>query len=493
MTSVVTVNGEVARFIAEPPGLLIGGEWSPSFSGRTFETYDPATGLVLADVPDGEAPDIDRAVRAARAALEPWRAMTPSDRGRLLHRIGDAILADADELALIETLDNGKPRTVARSVDVPLAADLFHYMAGWATKLSGETITPSVPRAEFHAYSLLEPIGVVGAIVPWNFPLLMAAWKLGPALAAGCTVVLKPAELTPLSALRLGELCLAAGLPAGVLNIITGYGETAGAALAAHPDVDKIAFTGSAEVGRLILGAATNDLKKVSLELGGKNPNIIFADADLDAAILGSVDAAFFNTGQACGAGSRLYAHRSIFGEVLTSVALAAERIKVGPGLEDDTQIGPLISADQLARVSGYLTSGLRDGAHVVSGGERILEPGYFLQPTVLAGAVEGTAVMREEIFGPVVCVVPFDTEDEVIAAANATDYGLAAGVWTSDLSRAHRMARRLQAGTVWINCYLINDAALPFGGYKQSGWGREMGRQALELYTETKSVCIRI
>ncbi|HWN96835.1 MAG TPA: aldehyde dehydrogenase family protein [Methylomirabilota bacterium] len=484
--------------ISKPRGMLIDGQWTEAESGETFPTYDPATGEVICEIAAGDKADIDRAVRAARAAFEsgPWRSMTPSERGRLIWKLADLLEKNLEEFARLESLDNGKPLAVARVADVPLAVDLFRYMAGWATKIHGHTIpisVPYAPGAKFFSYTQREPIGVVGQIIPWNFPLLMAAWKLGPALATGCTVVLKPAEQTPLSALRLGELIQEAGFPNGVVNIVTGLGETAGAALAAHPDVDKIAFTGSTEVGKLIVKAASNDLKKVSLELGGKSPNIVFEDADLETAIPGAASAIFFNHGQCCCAGSRLYVHKKHFDEVVSGVASAAKKIKVGPGHEPETDMGPLISEEQLNRVMGYLQSGESQGARSVVGGGRLGERGYFVQPTVLVNTRPGMKVMDEEIFGPVVCAVPFTDPNEVLKAANKNVYGLAAAVWTRDVAKAHRLASELRVGTVWVNCYNIFDSALPFGGYKQSGWGREMGGEALELYTETKAVCVRL
>ncbi|MCX8090252.1 MAG: aldehyde dehydrogenase family protein, partial [Verrucomicrobiae bacterium] len=456
-----------------------------------------ADGSVIARVPDSDKEDINRAVAAARRAFEsgPWRRMTPSERGKLIWRIGDLILQHADELAELESVDNGKPRHIARVADIPLSADLFHYMAGWATKIEGNTIPISVPYApgsRFHAFTLREPVGVVGQIIPWNFPLLMAAWKLGPALATGNCVVLKPAEQTPLSALRLGELLLEAGVPDGVVNIVTGFGETAGAALAAHDDVDKVAFTGSTEVGKLIVKAAAGNLKKVSLELGGKSPNIVFKDApDLEVAIKGAASAIFFNHGQCCCAGSRLMVERDIFDTVVEGVAAEARKIKLGPGLDPQTEMGPLVSEEQLNRVMNYIQQGRAAGACYVTGGGRLGNRGYFVQPTVVKDVRPDMSIVREEIFGPVVVAEPFSKPEELVPRANDTYYGLAAGIWTRDLAKAHRIAAELKAGTVWINCYNIFDSALPFGGYKQSGWGREMGHEVLELYTQTKAVVI--
>ena len=384
-----------------------------------------------------------------------------------------------------------KPVAVARAADVVLAADLFHYMSGWATKIEGNTVEISAVAApgEYLAFTLREPVGVVGQIIPWNFPLLMAAWKLGPVLASGCTVVLKPAEQTPLSALRLGQLLLEAGLPKGVVNIVTGYGEETGAPMAAHPEVDKVAFTGSTEVGKLIVQAATGNLKKVSLELGGKSPNVVYADADMDLAIPGAANAIFFNHGQCCNAGSRLYVEKQVYDRVVEGVAEAASQIKVGPGSEPDSQMGPLISDEQFAKVLGYLDSGQQAGAGVAVGGERQGDRGYFVKPTILTDTNPSMKVEREEIFGPVVCAIPFEDPRQILPAANDTNYGLAAGVFTRDISKAYRTVKRLRAGTVWVNTYHVFDAAMPFGGYKESGWGREMGHQVLENYLETKSV----
>jgi phenylacetaldehyde dehydrogenase len=494
----IQIDARVSDFISKPRKMLIDGKWVNATSGKTFPTYNPATGEVLAQVAEGDRADIDLAVQAARRAFDsgPWSRMTASERGKLVWKLADLLEQHTEEFATLETLDNGKPLTVARAADVPLAVDMFRYMAGWATKLEGTTIPLSVcytPGVNYHAYTLREPVGVVGQIIPWNFPLLMAAWKLAPALASGCSVVLKPAEQTPLSALRLGELIMEAGFPDGVVNVVPGYGETAGAALAAHDLVDKIAFTGSTEVGKLIVHAATGNLKKVSLELGGKSPNVVFKDADLDTAIAGAASAIFFNHGQCCCAGSRLYVERPVFDRVVDGVAAKAKKIKVGSGLDPETHMGPLVSEEQLRRVCNYLEIGMAEGAKAASGGHKIGGQGYFVEPTVLVDTKDYMKVVQEEIFGPVVAAIPFDDPEELVNRANDSVYGLAAGVWTHDISKAHRTAALLRAGTVWINCYNIFDAALPFGGYKQSGWGREMGKDVLNLYTQTKAVCVRM
>ncbi len=492
----VTADRRVAEFTASPRQLFIDGQWTDAASGKTFQTPDPATGETLATIAEADAEDINRAVSAARRAFDgPWSRLTPSERGRIIWKIGDLILEHADELAQIESLDNGKPYAVARAADVPLAADLFHYMAGWATKIEGNTIdisVPYMPGANFHSYTLREPVGVVGQIIPWNFPLLMAAWKLGPALTTGNTVVLKPAEQTPLSALWLAQIMADAGVPDGVVNVVPGFGETAGAALAAHDDVDKVAFTGSTEVGKLIVQAAAGNLKKLTLELGGKSPNIVFEDAD-PAAVEGAANAIFFNHGQCCVAGSRLFVQQNRFDEVVEGVAAIAKSIRLGPGMDAGTQMGPLVSDEQLSRVTGFLESGVAEGATTVTGGGRFGDRGYFVEPTVITNASPDMKIVREEIFGPVVVAAPFSDLDEIAAQANDTHYGLGAGIWTKDISKAHALAKKLRAGTVWINCYNVFDAALPFGGYKQSGWGREMGHEALEAYTEVKAVTTQL
>lgn len=495
VASEVTLDASVNSFIARPRQMLIGGQWVNSESGETFDIYNPATDEVIGQAQSAGKADVDNAVRAARKAFESgaWPSMSPAERQRVIWRIGELIMENQEELSQLEALDNGKPISVARAADVPLAAELFQYMAGWATKLNGELITPTVPYApgaEWHAYTRREPVGVCGQIIPWNFPLLMAAWKLGPALVTGNTVVLKPAEETPLSALKLAELIQEAGVPDGVVNVITGFGETAGAPLAAHPDVNKIAFTGSTEVGHAIVDAANGNLKKVSLELGGKSPNIVCDDADIDKAIVGAANGIFFNQGQVCCAGSRLFVQEGVYDRVVEGIADYARNIKVGPGLDPATQMGPLVSRTQLERVTGYLESGAAQGAKAAAGGGRAPGDGYFVEPTVLVDVNDDMKVVREEIFGPVVTATPFkELDDELIRRANDTNYGLAAGIFTQDISKAHRVASQLQAGTVWINCFNILDAALPFGGYKQSGWGREMGAQVLNSYTETKAV----
>jgi phenylacetaldehyde dehydrogenase len=489
----VQPNENVTGYVTKTRKMLINGKWVDSASGKTFATYNPATGAVLSNVAEGDKEDIDRAVKAARAAFEtgPWSKISPSERGQMIWRLGDLLQKHLEEFAQLESLDNGKPLKIARVADLPLSIDHFRYYAGWATKIEGHTVPMSGwKQGMFHAYTMREPVGVVGQIIPWNFPLLMAAWKLGPALATGCTIVLKPAEQTPLTALRLGELIQEAGIPDGVVNIVPGYGETAGAALAAHPEVDKIAFTGSTEVGKLILQAAAGNLKKVSLELGGKSPNIIFDDADLDSAIPGAASAIFFNQGQCCCAGSRLYVEKKAFDKVVEGVADSASKIRVRPGFDPDSDLGPLVSEEQLNRVCGYLESGQKEGAKAVTGGSREGTTGYFVKPTVLVNTNPKMKVVQEEIFGPVVTAIPFSDPSEIVATANDTIYGLAAGVWTRDIKKAHQMAAKIKAGTVWINCYNVFDASLPFGGYKQSGWGREMGHEVLEHYTEVKSVC---
>lgn len=486
----------VRQFLLAEPQMYIGGRFVNSQSGETFETVDPSSSRVLARVPRGAAADAALAVQAARDAFDsgPWRhQMSPSERSRLLWRLADLIEQHADEFAQLDSLDNGKPYSAALADDVPLAVEHLRYYAGWVTKIEGATI-PVNERSMFN-YTLREPIGVCGLIVPWNYPLLMATWKFAPALAAGNCVILKPAEQTPLSALYLARLVAEAGFPPGVFNVVTGFGEEAGAALVDHPGVDKIGFTGSTEVARKIVRASVGNLKRVSLELGGKSPNIVFADANLEQAIEGSTWAIFGNNGQSCTAGSRLYVASPVFEEVVSGVAERAHRITVGPGMQQQQpDLGPLVSDEQLARVLGYISDGLNAGAALVSGGQRMagaLADGYFIEPTIFANVNDQMRVAREEIFGPVVCAIPFDDPNEILRRANDSDYGLAAGIWTNDLRVAHRMAAGLKAGTVWINTWGNAEAASPFGGYKQSGYGREMGREAMDLYTEVKSVWV--
>jgi acyl-CoA reductase-like NAD-dependent aldehyde dehydrogenase len=489
----ISVDPTIEKYLSAARNLLIDGKWTEAQSGKTFPVYDPSTGAVMANVAEADAADVDKAVKAARKAFDdgPWPRMSPSERGRILWKLADLIEKRSEEFATLESLDNGKPLTVARAADVPLTVDMFRYMAGWATKLTGTTIPISFP-GDYLSFTLREPVGVVGQIIPWNFPLLMAAWKLAPALSTGCTVVLKVAEQTPMTGLLLGELCQEAGLPDGVVNVLAGYGETAGAALAAHAQVDKVAFTGSTEVGKLIVKAAAGNLKKVTLELGGKSPVIVLDDADVEQVIPGAAGAIFFNHGQCCCAGSRLMIHKKIFDKVVAGVADLARTIKLGPGLDPETQMGPLVSDEQFRRVTGYITSGVEEGAEVVVGGKKGSDNGgYFVQPTVLTRTTPDMKVVREEIFGPVVCAQPITDDDlEAIArVANDTEYGLAASVWSRNISKANKLAKRVRAGTVWINCHNVFDASLPFGGYKQSGWGREMGEFVLNNYTEVKAI----
>ncbi len=495
--SEIALDASVQGFIDSPRKMLIGGQWVTSESGETFDVFNPATDQVIAHAQSAGAADVDKAVKAARKAFEsgPWASMSPADRGRIIWKIGDLINEHAEELAQLESLDNGKPIAIARAADVPMCADNFRYFAGWTTKLNGETINPSVsymPDAAFHCYSRREPIGVCGQIIPWNFPLLMATWKLAPALATGNTIIMKLAEETPLSGLRLAELIQEAGVPDGVVNILTGFGETAGAPLAAHPDVDKIAFTGSTEVGRLIVEAAKGNLKEVSLELGGKSPNIILNDADLEKAIPGAADAIFFNGGQSCCAGSRLFIQEGVYDQVVEGISEFARNIKLGPGLDPETEMGPMVSRVQYDRVTSYLESGKTQGARDAAGNSRASNDGYFVDPAVLVDVKDDMKVCREEIFGPVIVATPFkEMDDDLIRRANDSIYGLAAGVWTQDISKAHHLAAKIKAGTVWVNTYSVFDPSLPFGGYKQSGWGREMGAQVLDHYLEHKTVTV--
>src|SRR5436190_12061337 len=483
-------------FASEPKQLLIGGEKVDAADGATFETIDPATANVITTVAQAGPADVDRAVRAARTAFEEgsdWRRMMPGDRGRAMTRLATLVEEHADELAELESLDNGKPLKFARYVDVASTLSHLHYYAGWCTKIEGYTLPVSIPS--MFAYTRREPVGVAGQIIPWNFPLLMMSWKIGPALAAGCTIVLKPAEQTPLTALRVGELALEAGIPAGVFNVITGDGST-GAALVDHPGVDKIAFTGSTAVGREIGERAGRALKRVTLELGGKSPNIILPDADISAAVAGSFQAIYFNTGQACNAGSRLFVQREQFDDVVAALADRAGKMRLGAGLDPATQLGPVVSAEQRQRVLSYIDAGREQGAELVAGGAASREGdggGYFVEPTLFTVTDDSLKIAREEIFGPVLVAVPYESLEEVAERANDTEYGLAAGVWTKSLSSAHRLASLLKAGSVYINCWGEVDAGAPFGGYKASGVGREHGREGLDAYVETKTVWAKI
>ena len=473
--------------------MLIDGKWINSTSGKTFKTLNPATGEVIAEVAAGDKPDVEKAVQAARRAFEkgPWRKMSARERGRCLFKLADLMEKHQEELALLESLDNGKPINDSRNGDVPLTIQCYRYYAGWADKIEGKTIPVSGP---YFTYTRHEPAGVVGQIIPWNFPLLMQAWKWGPALATGCTSVLKPAEQTPLSALRVGELAMEAGIPEGVVNIIPGYGETAGAAIAEHMDIDKVAFTGSTEVGKLILQASgRSNLKRVTLELGGKSPNIVFADADLDAAIEGSFFGLFFNQGQCCCAGSRLFVESKVYDEFVNRMVKRTKKQKVGDPFDPQTNQGPQISQEQLDKVMGYIDSGRQSGANLLCGGKRIGNQGYFVEPTVFGDVRDEMKIAQEEIFGPVMSIIKFKDIEEVIERGNRTSYGLAAAVWTPDVRKAHRMAAELKAGTVWINCYDVFDVAAPFGGFKMSGMGRELGEYALRNYTEVKTVVVAL
>jgi aldehyde dehydrogenase (NAD+) len=473
--------------------LLINNRWVESASGKTFPTVNPATGEEICRVAEADAADVDKAVHAAREAFEkgPWRRMAAAERGKLLYKLADLIEKNADELARLEALDNGKPYHVARTADLPLTIGCYRYYAGWADKIQGKTIPVA---GNYFCYTRHEPVGVVGQIIPWNFPLLMQAWKLGPALAAGNTVLLKPAEQTPLTALRVGELIIEAGFPAGVVNLLPGYGPTAGAAIAWHNGVDKVAFTGSTEVGHLIMeAAARSNLKRVTLELGGKSPNIVFADADMDQAIEGAHFALFFNQGQCCCAGSRLFVEAKAYDEFVEKSVARAKKRKVGDPFDPTSEQGPQVDDVQFEKVMSYIVAGKTEGASLVAGGNRVGNRGFFIEPTVFADVKDDMKIAKEEIFGPVMSIMKFKDVEEVVERSNRTEYGLAAAVWTRDISKANAIANSVRAGTVWVNCYDVFDAAAPFGGFKQSGIGRELGEYGLQQYTEVKTVTVKL
>ena len=489
-------SGAAKKALSRAPSLFINGEWIESKSGRTIDVIDPSTGKVVSKIADATDQEVDRAVAAAREAFDDgrWTGLPPIARELMIHKLADLISQHAEELAELEAIDNGKPATTATALDIPASAGMLHYMAGWATKLGGQVMDPmAAPSGAFHAYTRREPVGVAAQIVPWNFPLLMAAMKVAPALAAGCTLVLKPAEQTPLTALRLADLAALAGFPPGVFNVITGLGETAGARLTTHPDVDKVAFTGSTEVGKIINRAATDTLKRVTLELGGKSPVVVLPDVDVEATAAGAAGAIFFNSGQICVAGSRLFAHRSIFDKLVEGVSEQSAHWAPGPSLSPESRMGPLVSTEQRDRVMGYIEAGKKEGASIVTGGDAPSADGYYVNPTIMVDVNPNMKVVREEIFGPVLVAQRYDDLDEVAKAANDTLYGLGASVWTRDLSNMHKLAAKIKSGTVWGNCHSKIDPALPFGGYKQSGIGREQAQAGVEAYTETKTVIIAL
>lgn len=490
-------SAAVKTALARSPQLYINGEWVDSSGGETIDVEDPSSGKVISSFCEATDKDVDRAVAAARTAFDDgrWRNLPPIQREKIMHRLADLIEAHAEEFAELEAIDVGKPKGVASAVDVPGAVAHIRFMAGWAGKVNGETIAPyAMPAGTIFGYTLKEPVGVCAQIVPWNFPLLLACLKIAPCLAAGCTTVLKPAEQTSLTALRLADMVHEAGIPAGVINIVTGLGETVGDRLVKHPDVDKVAFTGSTEIGKLINRNATETLKHVTLELGGKSPVVVMPDVDMAETVPGVSGAVFFNSGQVCVAGTRLYAHKSVFDKVVEGMAETSAAWMPRPSLDPDAQMGPLVSAEQYERVLGYIDAGKRDGASVLLGGDvPESDGGYYVNPTILTDVNPQMSVVREEIFGPVVVAQRFEDLDDVVREANDTQYGLGAGVWTKDVSAAHRIAGKLQAGTVWVNCHAMIDTAIPFGGYKESGIGHEQGRLGLEAYLETKSVIMKL
>jgi len=496
MNSVATQEA-VKRFLNSEKRLFIGGEWVGAASKEKIPVLDPASGELIAEVASAGPADVDRAVRSARGALylRDWRDMAPERREELIRRLADLIEQNADELASLETHDNGMLYGFARFLNVTGAVGVLRYMAGWASKIEGHTrqVSVPIPDSQFFAYTAKEPVGVVAAILPWNVPVMLAAWKLGPALATGCTIVLKPAEETPLATLRLAELVQQAGFPPGVVNVVTGYGESAGHALVAHADVDKVSFTGSVETGKLINRTATDTLKRVTLELGGKSPIIVLDDADVDAAIAGAAGGIFMNAGQVCVAGSRLYAQRKVFERIVAGLAESAKRVKVGPGFDPASEMGPLVSQAQQSRVLGLVRQGVTEGATIAAGGNTVGRRGFFVEPTVLVNLKNHMRVVQEEIFGPVIAVQRFDDIDEVVTAANDSVYGLGAYVWSRDISKVHQIVPQLRAGTVWINTSAIPHPALPHGGFKRSGFGRDLGRESLEQFLETKSVLLRV